>query len=412
MNKKITMSELVDILALKQNSTKREAENFLKELMALMTETISSGETLRINGLGVFKPVWVEERASVNVQTGEPTVIPGHYKLTFTPAKSVREAINEPFACFCVEELPDDAPLVSDVNVVDEMGDDANDDEVDALQIEPVEEKPVVQEPQPIAEPEIAPVVEHEPEVPVSMTDAEEPLSIENESAEEAQVIEEVTEVAEAVEEVAEVASVEDTPTAPAEPEDVTQDGEQPAEVSQPSVDDAQESLSKAYHRGIWIGVVVSLSVFLLAFALLFFCFPQWTKPFMGVGDTADTTAVVTIPLEVPSDTATLALPDSVAVDTDTLHAELQQLVAPAVVDTIRRGVFLTNISYKHYGHKAFWVYIYEENSHIIANPDNVPVGTVITIPAAEKYGIDANDTTAINVALEKAAIIKQRMKQ
>ena len=49
---------------------------------------------------------------------------------------------------------------------------------------------------------------------------------------------------------------------------------------------------------------------------------------------------------------------------------------------------------------------------HIIANPDNVPVGTVITIPASEKYGIDANDTTAISVALEKAAIIKQRMKQ
>ena len=412
MNKKITMSELVDILALKQNSTKREAENFLKELMSLMIETISSGETLRINGLGVFKPVWVEERASVNVQTGEPTVIPGHYKLTFTPAKSVREAINEPFACFCVEELPDDAPLVSDVNVVDEMGDDANDDEVDALQIEPVEEKPVVQEPQPIAEPEIAPVVEHEPEVPVSMPDAVEPLSIENESAEEAQVIEEVTEVAEAVEEVAEVASVEDTPTAPAEPEDVTQDDEQPAEVSQPSVDDAQESLSKAYHRGIWIGVVVSLAVFLLAIAALFFFFPQWVKPLLGVSNTADTTAVVTIPLEVPSDTATLALPDSMAVDTDTLHAEPHQLVAPAVVDTIRRGVFLTNISYKHYGHKAFWVYIYEENSHIIANPDNVPVGTVITIPAAEKYGIDANDTTAISVALEKAAIIKQRMKQ
>ena len=321
MNKKITMSELVDILALKQNSTKREAENFLKELMSLMIETISSGETLRINGLGVFKPVWVEERASVNVQTGEPTVIPGHYKLTFTPAKSVREAINEPFACFCVEELPDDAPLVSDVNVVDEMGDDANDDEVDALQIEPVEEKPVVQEPQPIAEPEIAPVVEHEPEVPVSMTDAEEPLSIENESAEEAQVIEEVTEVAEAVEEVAEVASVEDTPTAPAGPEDVTQDDEQPAEVSQPSVDNAQESLSKAYHRGIWIGVVVSLAVFLLAIAVLFFCFPQWVKPLLGVGNTADTTAVVTIPLEVPSDTATLALPDSMAVDTDACRA-------------------------------------------------------------------------------------------
>lgn len=409
MNKKITMSELVDILALKQNSTKREAENFLKELMSLMTETISSGETLRINGLGVFKPVWVEERASVNVQTGEPTVIPGHYKLTFTPAKSVREAINEPFACFCVEELPDDAPLVSDVNVVDEMGEGGNDDDAEVADVDAVEVEPTALQ---LDEPVSESTCEPQPDAPVSDSHDVEPLSIENESAEEAQVIEEVTEVAEVVEEVAEVASVEDTPTAPAEPEDVTQDDEQPAEVSQSSVDDAQESLSKAYHRGIWIGVVVSLAVFLLAIAALFFFFPQWVKPLLGVGNTVDTTAVVTIPLEVPSDTATLALPDSMAVDTDTLHAEPQQLVAPVVVDTIRRGVFLTNISYKHYGHKAFWVYIYEENSHIIANPDNVPVGTVITIPAAEKYGIDANDTTAINVALEKAQFIKQRMKQ
>ena len=409
MNKKITMSELVDILALKQNSTKREAENFLKELMSLMIETISSGETLRINGLGVFKPVWVEERASVNVQTGEPTVIPGHYKLTFTPAKSVREAINEPFACFCVEELPDDAPMVSDVNVVDEMGDGANDDDAEVADVDAVEVEPAALQ---LDEPVSESTCELQPDAPVSDSHDVEPLSIENESAEEAPIIEEVTEAAEAVEDVAEVASVEDTPTAPAEPEDVTQDDEQPAEVSQLSVDDAQESLSKAYHRGIWIGVVVSLAVFLLAIAALFFFFPQWIKPLLGVSNSVDSTQVVFEPIVEPCDTLSLAESDSIVEDTTMLHAEPHQLVAPAVVDTIRRGVFLTNISYKHYGHKAFWVYIYEENSHIIANPDNVPVGTVITIPAAEKYGIDANDTTAINVALEKAAIIKQRMKQ
>ncbi len=129
MNKKITMPELVDILAQKQNCTAREAETFLKELMSVMADTISSGEILRINGLGVFKPVWVEERSSVNVQTGEPYLIPGHYKLTFTPAKSVRDAINEPFACFSVEELSDDAPLLSGGDIVDELGDDVDSQE-------------------------------------------------------------------------------------------------------------------------------------------------------------------------------------------------------------------------------------------------------------------------------------------
>ena len=127
MEKKVTFPELVELLAIKRDCTKREAENFLRELIALMTEVVSSGEVLRINGLGVFKPVWVEERASVNVQTGEPSVIPGHYKLTFTPAKAVREAVNEPFACFCVEELPDDAPILSDGSKIDEVDADSAD---------------------------------------------------------------------------------------------------------------------------------------------------------------------------------------------------------------------------------------------------------------------------------------------
>ena len=129
MEKKVTFPELVELLAIKRDCTKREAENFLRELIALMTEVVSSGEVLRINGLGVFKPVWVEERASVNVQTGEPSVIPGHYKLTFTPAKAVREAVNEPFACFCVEELPDDAPILSDGSKIDEVDADSVDDD-------------------------------------------------------------------------------------------------------------------------------------------------------------------------------------------------------------------------------------------------------------------------------------------
>ena len=121
MNQKITFPALIDLLAQKQRCSKREAENFLRELMTLMTETVSSGESLRINSLGVFKPVWVEERVSVNVQTGEPYTIPGHYKLTFTPVKAVREAINEPFSCFVVEVLPDDTPCIEVPQISDEM---------------------------------------------------------------------------------------------------------------------------------------------------------------------------------------------------------------------------------------------------------------------------------------------------
>lgn len=60
----------------------------------------------------------------------------------------------------------------------------------------------------------------------------------------------------------------------------------------------------------------------------------------------------------------------------------------------------------KHYGSKVFWVYIYEENKSKIKNPNRVNVGTVVTIPPASKYGIDAKDPTSVAAANKKAGQI------
>ena len=111
MNSKISLPEMVDLLSRKSDCTKKEAETFLKEFFTLATEILSSGESLKINGLGVFKPVWVGKRNSVNVQTGQPCEIPGHYKLSFTPDKSMRDAVNAPFACFEAEVIADDVDI-------------------------------------------------------------------------------------------------------------------------------------------------------------------------------------------------------------------------------------------------------------------------------------------------------------
>ena len=108
MNAKISLPELIDQLSRKSDCTKKEAEQFLKEFFSLAADTVSRGENLKINGLGQFRSVWVEPRASVNVRTGEPMEIPGHYKLSFSPDKAMREAVNAPFSCFIPEVLPDD----------------------------------------------------------------------------------------------------------------------------------------------------------------------------------------------------------------------------------------------------------------------------------------------------------------
>lgn len=106
MNSKLSISDISGIVSRKTGLTKKECEAILKEMFQYASEIISSGESLTINGIGTFGIIWVEPRGSVDINTGEPIVIPGHYKLTFTPDPSLRDAVNEPFACFTTEILP------------------------------------------------------------------------------------------------------------------------------------------------------------------------------------------------------------------------------------------------------------------------------------------------------------------
>jgi len=80
-----------------------------------------------------------------------------------------------------------------------------------------------------------------------------------------------------------------------------------------------------------------------------------------------------------------------------------------AEVVRIQAGDRLTRFSLRKYGHKAFWVYIYEENRGRIKDPDNIPIGTTITLPQASKYKIDARDTNSVNKALILQRSIKNK---
>ena len=64
----------------------------------------------------------------------------------------------------------------------------------------------------------------------------------------------------------------------------------------------------------------------------------------------------------------------------------------PTVYDTTSRNYVLSKMAQKHYGNQCFWVYIYQENKSKIKDPNNIPEGTRLVIPAKEKYGIDSHD--------------------
>ena len=87
--------------------------------------------------------------------------------------------------------------------------------------------------------------------------------------------------------------------------------------------------------------------------------------------------------------------------DTATFEEKKEEMAR--TIDTVRisSGDRLTLISLKYYGHKIFWVYIYEYNKNIIQNPNNIPIGTKLNIPAASVYNINAKDSRSIRTAVD-----------
>jgi nucleoid DNA-binding protein len=107
MNNKITLPELVDAIAELTNTSKRVSELFLKELFGVIKERLEQGETVKIKNLGTFKVTEIAARKSVNVNTGEDMEIAAHRRVSFTPDKSLAEAINTPFEGFETIALDD-----------------------------------------------------------------------------------------------------------------------------------------------------------------------------------------------------------------------------------------------------------------------------------------------------------------
>ena len=402
MNNKITMPELLDLLAQKAGCTKKDAEFFLKEFFGLASEVISGGESLKINGLGIFKTIWVEKRASVNIQTGLPFEIPGHYKLTFTPDKNLKEAVNAPFSCFEAEILPDDIMPDAAITAEEEENDDVLDFDAEEEEY--------------LSDDKLAETV-----VPESS------FSEKSESVEPSQEVQVLSEP------VIKKEVEEDTPLA-APP--------CPQKNSCADSIDIEREFRRRSRTGYISGFLSAcLLVSLIALGWLYFDKADSYKELnltmhpitltikkhkTDVNENKDSLSVVeTMVTDSIKATAVMLRksgveevkpkPDKQSDDLKTQEKDSISLPSPKplveepqtpVTETVRPGVFLTTISLKHYGHKTFWVYIYEENKKKIQNPNNVPIGTVLIIPDPDKYGIDSKSKESVEKAKVLAAEI------
>ena len=119
MNQKLLLADFARWLSEKEGISKKEARPSLRTLFQIVEQGLTDDQFVKIKGLGTFKLVTVNERESVNINTGERFQIGEHNKIAFIPDASMKEIINRPFAHFESVDLSDETDT-AELDAVDE----------------------------------------------------------------------------------------------------------------------------------------------------------------------------------------------------------------------------------------------------------------------------------------------------
>ena len=361
----LSIDLLRDALSEATHVSAEQVATWLRAIPTLWRALYDEGIQIVWAGLGSFTPITAE--------SGERS----GYR--FLPSEALRAALNKPFSMFApVEVAPSSSSPDLDLREIDQLDQLTKIEPIEVLfaSREPIQEEAVTS---PVVEEVVEPVV------------ADEPLQPESPAAVEEEIL---------------LAPVDDAPI----------EAPQPAPsiaVTAPVEEDP--FIDQEAHPRMLVWVFVALGI---AMAFCLFIYLLSIQPELEMKDKASAAVEAVQPSPTP---AVPAVPAQTLDETDTLQTTsiatqegATSSVAPseAVVSTassqaetiervrLRPGDRLSRLALKKYGNKAFWVYIYEENRAQLKDPDNIPVGAVITLPAASKYQINAGDTNSINRAL------------
>lgn len=362
----LSIDLLRDALAEATLVSGEQVATWLRAIPTLWRALYDEGIQIVWAGLGSFTPITAE--------SGERS----GYR--FLPSEALCAALNKPFSMFApVEVAPSPSSPDLELRQIDQLDQLTKVEPLEVLFAprEPIQEEVVTP---PVVEEVVEPVVTEEPQQPESP----------------AVVVEE-----EILPAPADEAPIEAPQPAPS------------AAVTAPVEEDPFVDQEAHPRMLVWVFVALGIA---MAFSL--FIYLLSIQPELEMKDKASAVVEAVQPSPAP---AVPAVPAQAIDETDTLQTtsiatqeEATSSVAPseAVVSTassqaetiervrLRPGDRLSRLALKKYGNKAFWVYIYEENRAQLKDPDNIPVGAVITLPAASKYQINAGDTNSINRAL------------
>lgn len=356
-NRVLVLQDIVKALSHETDTSEALCQSFVKELFAIVAERLMDGESVTLKGVGRF-----------DVDGGE---------VRFVADPDTAAAINSAFDCFEAIELADD--FDGDEPVAEDETPDAAEEEVATTVDETAGTEDVADE---------SPADGVEPEEKESQTDGLEDSEADSEEEKE-----------------------EDTAEADADDETVAE--ETAEEETEETAEEAEETVEEEYDdepqpkrggcRFAW-GFLAGFVTAAVVAAVAWFClFGVVKKPSSQPVVIADDTAKVAA---ADSDsTAAVEKPQEQS-EEKTAEPEKESKKAEQTFK-VTNTAYLSNISRKFYGHYAFWVYIYLDNKDIITDPDNLPVGAELRIPAPEKYGIDKNNPESIRRAEIKALEIK-----
>ena len=87
-------SELAEALTAAHELTKADARKLVDAVFGAIADAAAKGEEISLNGFGKFKVKDSPEREGRNPATGEAMSIKASRKLSFTPAKAVKDKLN------------------------------------------------------------------------------------------------------------------------------------------------------------------------------------------------------------------------------------------------------------------------------------------------------------------------------
>lgn len=357
-NRVLVLQDIVKALSHETDTSEALCQSFVKELFAIVAERLMDGESVTLKGVGRF-----------DVDGGE---------VRFVADPDTAAAINSAFDCFEAIELADD--FDGDEPVAEDETPDAAEEEAATTADETAGTEDVADE---------NPDDGAEPEEKESQTDGLEESEADSEEEKE--------------EDTAETDADDETVAEETAEEETEETAEEEAEETVEEEYDDEPQPKRGGCRFAW-GFLAGFVTAAVVAAVAWFClFGVVKKPSSQPAVIADDTAKVAA---ADSDSTAAVEKSQEQSEEKTAEPEKESKKAEQTFK-VTNTAYLSNISRKFYGHYAFWVYIYLDNKDIITDPDNLPVGAELRIPAPEKYGIDKNNPESIRRAEIKALEIK-----